>query len=227
MIEFGYWPIRYQGDVIRWLMNYLELEYAEYNPKSQEDWYVYKKDAIGLSFTSLPYLIDGDIKMTDYRAIPYYVVQVGQRPEMLGKDMHDRAVVNMIEGVLEDLRKNLWKVAFRGDNHRASMQKILNYKSPSLRKLAQLSKFLDKKQFFLGYVTICDFTFAAGIDLLSMMATSLDLKCPFKEFTNLIDLAKRVRQLPGVEEFIEKNKSMPLMHNTMMPYPFIDNKFFN
>lgn len=63
MITLGYWKIRARGEILRLLMNYLNLEYEEknYTPK---EWFT-TKDSLGMDFPNLPYLFDGNLKITE------------------------------------------------------------------------------------------------------------------------------------------------------------------
>ena len=63
----GYWKIRGRGEPIRLLMEFLGVKYTEENP-SFKQWFS-KRDSMGMDFPNLPYLIDGNHKITESRAI--------------------------------------------------------------------------------------------------------------------------------------------------------------
>ncbi len=48
---------------------------------------------MGLVFPNLPYLIDGDFKLTESRAINLYVIMKSGKTDLLGKTIEDKARV--------------------------------------------------------------------------------------------------------------------------------------
>jgi glutathione S-transferase len=58
-----------------------------------------------LDFPNLPYLIDGDFRLTGSRAIYYYIIEKAKRgEELLGKHFRERArILNVTEVVLDVL----------------------------------------------------------------------------------------------------------------------------
>ena len=55
----------------------------------------------------MPYLIDGDFKLTESSAIVSYIVEKTGKCELLGINNEDAGAVNNIIGVLMDTRKEL------------------------------------------------------------------------------------------------------------------------
>lgn len=62
------------------------------------------RDSLGLDFPTLPYYIDGDVKLTDVWAILKYVA-LKLEPELLGSTLEQRAHVEMLANVLSELSK--------------------------------------------------------------------------------------------------------------------------
>ena len=58
----GYWPLKARIHTIRYLLAYLEVSYKEVNLTI--DQWKEQKDKIDLNFPDLPYLIDGETKLT-------------------------------------------------------------------------------------------------------------------------------------------------------------------
>ena len=56
-----------------------------------------------MPFASLPYFIDDNVKLTGHIAIHQYVADKWM-PELLGRTAQERATVDMIAGVLSELR---------------------------------------------------------------------------------------------------------------------------
>ena len=58
---------------------------------------------MGLEFPNLPYFIDGNLKMTETKAIHQYVADKWM-PELLGSNPKERSKVVMLAGVIGDLK---------------------------------------------------------------------------------------------------------------------------
>jgi len=55
----------------------------------------------------LPYLIDGDFKLTESNAINQYIIARSEHKELLGKNIQDQARVESLLGVFLDFRKTI------------------------------------------------------------------------------------------------------------------------
>jgi glutathione S-transferase len=65
-----------------------------------------------LTFPNLPYLIDGDFKITESRAICHYIIKKSGKTDLLGKNIQDEAKVESVIGVVTDLRHALAPLVF-------------------------------------------------------------------------------------------------------------------
>lgn len=79
-IILGYWKIRGAGQQLRFMLEYLGLKYKEdfYEQGDKEQnfsvsQWIDAKDSLNLSFPSLPYLVHGDNKLTEVKAIQVYL----------------------------------------------------------------------------------------------------------------------------------------------------------
>jgi len=68
-LVFGYWPLRGLGQQIRLLLSYLGLPWEAKIYTMREEWFENDKKNLNLAFPNLPYLIDGDFKLTESAAI--------------------------------------------------------------------------------------------------------------------------------------------------------------
>lgn len=71
--------------------------------------------SLGLEFPNLPYLIEGDFKLTESSAIVSYIVEKSGKCELLGKNPEDAGMVGNIIGVLTDTRKELMGLCMNKD----------------------------------------------------------------------------------------------------------------
>ena len=59
----GYWPIRGLGQVSRLFLAYSGLKWKDV--KYTNNWFGKDRTGLGLQFPNLPYLIDGEFKITE------------------------------------------------------------------------------------------------------------------------------------------------------------------
>ena len=73
-IQFGYWGIRGKAQVIRLLLTYTGLDWEDTIYSDHAKWFGKDKQSLGFDFPNLPYLIDGDLKISESSAIERYVI---------------------------------------------------------------------------------------------------------------------------------------------------------
>jgi len=224
-MELGYWGIKGVAEPIRWLVAYLKLDCKEYNPASREEWFETKKAQVGGDFPNLPYLVDGDFVLTESGAIPSYLINKAGKRELLGKDFKDEARVRQIEGVLGDIRQNIFKVLFAGGDEaalKASVGKAFEATGSTATKFEQLSKFLGDKEYFLGYLTWADIQFAYLAEMTAALSASLGVDCPVCKFQNLGKLCQRIHGLDGIKQRYDATKQLPFMPPTYFQFKFLN-----
>ena len=86
---FGYWNIRCgpRGNVNRNILNYAGVDYTEkqYDVETEEgraEWAAFKSSG-EFPFVNLPYMIDGDFKISESKAVTLYICEKWA-PELLG-----------------------------------------------------------------------------------------------------------------------------------------------
>ena len=97
----GYWKTRGRANGIRTMLNFCAVDFEDYMYEvgaapihSKDSWFTVKQ-SIGLDFPNLPYLIDGDLKLTESLAIYKYVARK-YRPELLGATAQEFAFAEML-----------------------------------------------------------------------------------------------------------------------------------
>lgn len=65
-VTIGYWRIRGLAQTIRLLLSYTQTPFREvfYDFVTKDKWFEDDKKNLGLDFPNIPYLIDGDFKLT-------------------------------------------------------------------------------------------------------------------------------------------------------------------
>lgn len=106
-MKLGYWKIRGLAQIPRLLAAYTATEVEDVFYTDWNQWHGQDKLNLGFDFPNLPYLIDGDFKLTESAAINRYIILQSGHSDLLGKTAKDRARVDNILGVLKDALKEI------------------------------------------------------------------------------------------------------------------------
>ena len=77
-----------------------------------EPWNV-KKHHLGLDFPNLPYLVDGQVRLSESKSIMKYLCGK-HRPELLGRDAGEIATADMVSRVHDTLHGKIGAHCFKG-----------------------------------------------------------------------------------------------------------------
>lgn len=86
-IVLGYWGVRGVGQVCRLLLAYTGAVWEDVRYSEREQWFEKDKKELGLAFPNLPYLIEGDFKLTESTAIAWYIVARSDKRELFGTNL--------------------------------------------------------------------------------------------------------------------------------------------
>ena len=207
-MELGYWNVKGRAELIRILLAYFNLEYKEVHPTSPEDAHsLFAKHHF--TFPNLPYLVDGDVHLTESHAIPIYLAQKAKRDDFFGKPGLDQVHHAEITGVLGDLVEILLPSLYK-DN----AAEFLHSKHGVFeKKFNQLSQLLGEKEFLLGYITYADFRLFIIVHLYTQIAKALKLESGLDKHPNLVKHKERIASLPGVKDYLASDaaKSRPFL----------------
>lgn len=167
----GYWHIRGLAEGIRYLLDYLNVDFEEIpyiqGPAPDFDISTWTSaiDGLHMDFPNLPYFFDGDMKISETQAIYDYIAsQYG--PALCGESAKDRAVVRQLGGILHDIKWWLAGVCYSPDFHEKKESTLTDVK-PELQKIA---KFLGEKHFLTGeQITWPDFIFFETLEMLNAL----------------------------------------------------------
>jgi glutathione S-transferase len=115
-LVLGYWKIRGLAQPLRHLLSYTGLEFQEVQYDNREKWFQEDKVNIGLDFPNIPYLIDGDFKLTESTAIAKYIPHLSGHTDLLGKTAEDQGKVDSILGVFSDAFKEIPSLLWNKDH---------------------------------------------------------------------------------------------------------------
>ena len=215
-MEFGYWTVKRRGEPIRWLIILLGIDVKEWNPATPEEWEERKKQ-IG-PFPNIPFLVDGDITITESAAIPVYLILKSGKTEFLGKSIQDQARVKQLDGIVTDIVEAFFRVLGQGPDFSGALGKTLEAGGAVASKVAQLSTFLADKEYLLGYLTWSDLRVVYAARFCEAYAISLCQADPFAKHQNLQQLIARVESLPGIKERVEATKALPYLPPQLLPF---------
>ncbi|NXW93999.1 GSTM2 transferase, partial [Alopecoenas beccarii] len=127
-----------------------------------------EKEKLGLDFPNLPYLIDGNTKLTQSNAILRYIAR---KHKMCGETEEEMQHVDLLENELMDLRMSFIRLCYSPDFEKLKP----GYLEQLPAKLQKLSQFLGSRQWFVGdKITFVDFVAYDVLDQLLMFVPS----CP-------------------------------------------------
>ena len=107
-LTIGYWKIRGLISPVKYILEYLSVPYdtVDYEqgegPDFSRDCWNSVKPSMPLDFPNLPYLFDGDLKITESSAMMRYIAGNYGPAEFTGKTNKDKAHIDMIFGVVGD-----------------------------------------------------------------------------------------------------------------------------
>ena len=151
------------------------------------------KRHLGLDFPNLPYLVDGDFKLSESKSIMKYFCRKHD-PSLLGRNPTEVATADMVSRVHDDLHKKITVHCFNGD--RVALMTDVNKAS------AQLATFLGEKTFLAGdKLTFVDFSIFEMLDHFNILTEGQT----FREWPNLAAFFDRVKTQDGVDEFYQED----------------------
>ena len=159
-IKLGYWKIRGLGQVARLLLNYTDAEFEDIKYENQDKWFKEDKVQLGFDFPNLPYLIEGDFKLTESLAIFKYIIERSDNKELLGKNSQDAGKVDALIYIIKEIGSSLIGLCFNPDHEKAK-QEVLEKVKP---KLNYIRDFIGDRQWALGYLTLADFFLAENLN---------------------------------------------------------------
>src|SRR5882724_9377062 len=146
-LTLGYWDIRGYAQYARLLLEAAGAEWEDklYTcgppPDFDRSQWLNEKSTLGLDFPNLPYLVDGDVKISQSIAIIRYL---GRKYGLDGKTEQEKVRIDLAEQQLVDYRSQQIFYAPNFDDVKEG------YKTGLADKLAALSKFLGTNEYLAG-----------------------------------------------------------------------------
>jgi len=201
-IIIGYWNIRGLVQPAILLLEYAGVNYeTRLMSMPKPDWLAYKT-SLGFDFPNLPFLEDGDLKITQSKAI---FKHLGRKFGLCGTSLNSQAEVDMMLDVASDLIQAMTGVCYRADFSEDIKQKFINGTgegplSTSIKtRLMPLNNKLGKNDWFVdNALTVADFMLWEVLDAFRLLFAGCLAELP--ELTSFMD---RFASLKGVKSYLE------------------------
>eukprot|EP01103_Thecamoeba_quadrilineata_P020211 TRINITY_DN8555_c0_g1_i1.p1 TRINITY_DN8555_c0_g1~~TRINITY_DN8555_c0_g1_i1.p1 ORF type:complete len:221 (-),score=30.92 TRINITY_DN8555_c0_g1_i1:45-707(-) len=214
MLIWAYWSIRGLGQPGRLLLEYAQIPYTDKKyecgpaPEYNRDEWLKEKFNLGLDFPNLPYLIDGEVKITQSNACYRYIAR---KADLLGKTDVEKTNCDMMAEVVMDFRNLLVRIFYAGGpDFEKQHQTFVKETLPT--QLDGFVKYLKNKSWLVGEtLTFPDFHFYELLDQVRIIFPgSLD------KYTVLQDYLNRFEKLPTIAAYLKSDRYMAAPINNKM-----------
>lgn len=190
-MKIGYWGFKGRSEVVKMAATFLGFKYEEVDYKDPNKWFGDDKINLGIPFANLPYLIDGDAKVSETAAICDYLVLKANRPELLGTTNEEKAHIRSIQNIASDIFGDVMKLKEPRD---VSQQKIANLgkEGSVFDKVSNLSKYLGQKTYFTGKLSIADLNVVAYVFIADFIIRSAGGESLLQKFPNIGKLVQLI-----------------------------------
>ncbi|XP_070574572.1 glutathione S-transferase Mu 1-like [Ptychodera flava] len=210
-VLIAYWKIRGLAQPMRYLVEYAGIDYKEKRYEvgpapdfSRECWFS-EKHTLGLPFPNLPYMIDGDVKLTQSNAILRYLAR---KANLLGTSDTEVIRVDLMAEQSMDLR-NLMVRHFYNPKWEEMKENFLKTVAGLLK---DFSDFLGQNPWFAGQnITFVDFVMYELMDQLREVDSKI-----LDSHKNLQDFMARVEELPRIAAYKKSDRFMSRPINNKM-----------
>ena len=208
----GYWSIRGLAAQIRYMFYYLNIDFEDklYEcgdaPDFDKSCWFDVKETLGLEYPNLPYLIDGETKLTETVAIMQYIARKYQ-PALLGSNSSEIGRIHMLLDKVATLKGKATGPCYGSGDTEAIIEEC----RPILAKIVET---MGDSQWIAGSnLTWLDFYFAELLDLLNAISDGLF----HAEFPTMQTYWDRFIALPNLAEaWADDTKCMKAPFNNKM-----------
>lgn len=212
-ITVGYYDARGRAESIRLTLKYAGVDFEDKRytfdmaNRLASDWFKVKP-TLGLDFPNVPYLMDGDVKLTQTLAILRYL---GRKYHLDGTNETERNRIAMLEQQVVDLINDLAQILFHKKDTATPEDKAAFVKQLETDKLSALDKFLGTAKWssgsddHLSYVDFWLYEYLHAVDLSDIAGGVV------QKFAHLKGFLARVEALPQLAAYLKELNAKPKM----------------
>mmetsp|Transcript_24778 Transcript_24778/g.32371 ORF Transcript_24778/g.32371 Transcript_24778/m.32371 type:complete len:267 (-) Transcript_24778:287-1087(-) len=209
-LTIGYWKIRGLAQPIRFLLEYTGTPYADQQyeqgegPKFDRSCWLDVKPKMGMAFPNLPYLVDGNIRISQSNAILRYIAR---KHNLLGESEENCAYVDELLDVAMDFRNDIVRLCYN-PNFGTLKENFFQNTLPTW--VEKLSGKLDSNNWFTGdKITVVDFVLYELLDQSRIMQKRICNKEDlFNNYPNLAQFLDRFEELPAIKAYMKSERFM-------------------
>ena len=193
---YGYWPIRAgpRGSINRHILYYKGVDFEDLK-HTGETWAAFKASG-ELEFPNLPYIIDGDFKLTESKAVTCYLCEK-YAPELLGANVAEKGKVLMLQNVIADWFMGVAGMTFSNEDRDAAIEKAMT-------TIAPIAAALGSNDWFVGSgLTFIDFLMWEVCETVNGLCQDTRL---FTAHANLQAHHARVAAIPAFAAYVASDK---------------------
>nr|XP_039261466.1 glutathione S-transferase Mu 1-like [Styela clava] len=193
---FTYWDLRGIAEPARMLLEYGGIEYEDrrMSVSDHPKWLV-EKFSLGLDFPNLPYIIDGDVKLSESWAIYRYI---GKKISLFPASEEDQRHSDMLQGVINDIRVGLIRFMYDADLYK----KIDELRKNQSEKVDLIEKYLKGRKFLIGNdLSYLDFALFETFDQHRLFFTDI-----FDQSPNIQNYMERFESLPPIANYLSSSR---------------------
>lgn len=196
-IKVGYWAIRGLVEPIHMYLEYKEVPYEKtaYTTETASDWLEKDKKELGIFFPNLPYLIDGDVKLSQSNTILRYLEK--KFGNYYTGDVGDDMKLDILLESVTDIRTPFALMCY-GPGEMDEKKKI--YVSPwILQKWEYFDTWLQSSKYLTGDdLCVADFTFWNLVDYNDLFDPAI-----LENYKNIQRFKKDFESEPKVEAYLK------------------------
>ena len=198
-VKLGYWGVRGLAQVNRLLLHANGVKFEDHHYTAPDNWFKDDKLNLGLDFPNLPYLLDGEYNLTESNAIQRYIAKKWGKPELLGKNAQDNALIESFLSIFLEITDAIRGLFFNKDHANAKIPLFEKYKG----KLEQLAAFVGDKEWALGYLTLIDYNVAEFSNYIRTVYPE-----EYKAFPFLKRIKANFNKLPEIQSYYSSEKAV-------------------